>query len=84
LGGHSQGEPHPDGANITSATVSITGSYSSSTGEMTLSGTATVADYQAALRSVEFASTDTSTSPAARTVSFTVTDADSETSNTAM
>jgi len=34
------------------------------------------------LRAVAFASTDTATSPAARTVSFTVTDADSETSNT--
>ena len=49
---------------------------------MTLTGSATAANYQAALRAVAFASTDTATSPAARTVSFTVTDADSETSNT--
>jgi hypothetical protein len=61
----------------------ISGSYDSATGVMTLSGSATAASYQAALRAVEFATTDTATSPAARTVSFTVTDADSETSNTA-
>ena len=60
----------------------ITGSYNSTTGVMTLTGSATAADYQAALRAVEFASIDTATSPAARTVSFTVTDADSKTSNT--
>ncbi len=60
----------------------ITGSYNSSTGVMTLTGSATVADYQAALRAVEFASTDTATTPAARTVSFTVTDSNSKTSNT--
>ena len=41
---------------------------------MTLSGNASLADYQAALRSVEFTTTDPSASPAARTASFTVTD----------
>ena len=61
----------------------ISGNYNSTTGVMTLTGSATAASYQAALRAVEFASTDTATSPAARTVTFTVTDADSETSNTA-
>ncbi len=58
----------------------ITGSYNSSTGVMTLSGSATAADYQAALITVKFAST-TSTA-GTRTVSFQVTDANSETSNT--
>jgi hypothetical protein len=58
----------------------ITGSYNASTGVLTLTGTASVADYQAALRSVEFSTTDASASPAARTVSFTVTDTNSETS----
>jgi hypothetical protein len=52
----------------------ITGSYDASTGVLTLSGDATPADYQAALRSVEFSSSDGSTSPATRTVSFAVTD----------
>ena len=52
----------------------ITGSYDASTGVLTLSGTAIIADYQAALRSVEFSTSDSSASPAARTVSFAVTD----------
>jgi VCBS repeat-containing protein len=52
----------------------ITGSYNASTGVLTLSGDAIVADYQAALRSVEFSTSDSSASPAARTVSFAVTD----------
>jgi VCBS repeat-containing protein len=52
----------------------ITGSYDSATGVLTLSGAASLANYQAALRSVEFSTSDTSTSPAARTVSFQVTD----------
>jgi VCBS repeat-containing protein len=60
----------------------ITGSYDSSTGVLTLSGAASLADYQAALRSVEFSTSDNSTSPAARTVSFTVTDSVGATSNT--
>ncbi|MGH3190918.1 MAG: cadherin-like domain-containing protein, partial [Streptosporangiaceae bacterium] len=61
----------------------ITGSYDASTGVLTLTGSASVADYQAALRSVEFSSSDSSASPAARTVSFQVTDTNSEASNTA-
>ena len=52
----------------------ITGSYNASTGALTLSGNASVPDYQTALRSIEFFSSDNSASPAARTVSFTVTD----------
>ena len=52
----------------------ITGSYDSSTGVLTLSGTAIIADYQAALRSVEFSTSDSAASPAARTASFAVTD----------
>jgi hypothetical protein len=60
----------------------ITGSYDASTGVLTLSGNAPLADYQAALRSVTFSTTDSSASPAARTASFTVTDTNSLTSNT--
>jgi VCBS repeat-containing protein len=52
----------------------ITGSYNASTGVLTLTGAASLADYQAALRSVEFFTSDASTSPATRTVSFSVTD----------
>ncbi|MFA6950896.1 MAG: MBG domain-containing protein, partial [Lentimicrobiaceae bacterium] len=48
----------------------ITGSYNASTGVMTLSGTASIANYQAALRSVKFANTDVSSSNATRTIAF--------------
>jgi hypothetical protein len=51
----------------------ITGSYNSTTGVLTLTGTGTVAQYQEALRSVTFATT-TSTLVGVRTVSFVVTD----------
>ena len=61
----------------------ITGSYDASTGVLTLSGNATLPDYQTALRSVEFSTTDSSASPAARTVSFTVTDSVGATSSPA-
>jgi VCBS repeat-containing protein len=52
----------------------ITGSFNASTGVLTLSGNASIANYQAALRSVQFFTSDSATSPAARTISFTVTD----------
>ncbi|KAA0082538.1 hypothetical protein CIW52_16290 [Mycolicibacterium sp. P9-64] len=52
---------------------SITGSYNSATGVLTLAGTGTVAQYQEALRSVTFATT-TATLVGVRTVSFVVTD----------
>ena len=61
----------------------ITGSYNASTGVLSLSGSASIANYQAALRSVTFTTADSSASPAARTVSFQVTDSDGNTSNTA-
>ena len=60
----------------------ITGSYNASTGVLTMTGDASIADYQAALRSVTFVSNDASTSPAARTVSFTITDSLTAVSNT--
>ena len=49
----------------------ITGTYNSGTGVLTLTGNATVSDYQAALRSVSF----TRGSPGNRTFVFQVTDA---------
>ena len=62
----------------------ITGSYSTSTGVLTLSGTATLAAYQAALRSVQYQNTNaTNASPLARTIAFGVTDPSGVTSNVA-
>ncbi|HTU25632.1 MAG TPA: choice-of-anchor tandem repeat GloVer-containing protein [Pirellulales bacterium] len=59
----------------------ITGSYTG--GVLTLSGTATVAQYQSALESIEF-SNSTSTSTATRSISIVASDSsDSLTSNTA-
>ena len=52
----------------------ITGSWNAASGVLTLSGTATVANYQSALRSVSYVNTSDSPSTATRTVSFTVSD----------
>jgi len=58
---------------------SISGKYKSWNGLLTLSGTATLARYQAALRSVTYSSTsdDPTATAASRTISWQVTDADS-------
>ncbi|MDP1886303.1 MAG: tandem-95 repeat protein [Polaromonas sp.] len=53
---------------------SITGSYNATTGVLTLSGTATVAQYQAALRSVTYTNTSDTPSTAARTINYVVND----------
>ena len=52
----------------------ITGSYNSATGVLTLSGLATVADYEAALRSVTYENTSEDPFDGARTIRFQVTD----------
>ncbi|MGA8809941.1 MAG: Ig-like domain-containing protein, partial [Thermoanaerobaculia bacterium] len=52
----------------------ITGSFNSGTGTMTLSGTSSVANYQAALRSVKYTNSSEDPTTAARTVVFQVTD----------
>src|SRR5205085_1771817 len=52
----------------------ITGSYDSPTGVLTLSGTASVADYQTALQSVTYENTSDSPSTDTRTVTFQVDD----------
>jgi hypothetical protein len=54
----------------------ISGSYNTSTGVLTLSGTATIADYQAALRSVRYGTGSEDPSTLTRTVELTVTDGD--------
>src|SRR5205085_273321 len=63
-------------------TGNITGSYNSSTGVLTLSGVDTIANYQAALRSVKFNSTSddptANNSKPSRTISWQVTDANSD------
>ena len=52
----------------------ITGSFNSTTGTLTLTGTSTVANYQTALRSVTFANTSNNPATAARTVTFVASD----------
>jgi hypothetical protein len=55
----------------------ITGSWTSGTGTMALSGSATKANYQTALRSITYQNTDTDNpSTATRTVTFIVNDGD--------
>jgi hypothetical protein len=71
-----------DSLNFTN-TASITGSYNSGTGVLTLSGSDTVANYQAALRSITFSNTSDNPTTATRTVSFQVTDDGALPSNTA-
>ncbi|MEO6320741.1 MAG: cadherin-like domain-containing protein [Polaromonas sp.] len=58
----------------------ITGSYNSGTGVLSLSGAASKAAYEAALESVTYSSTsdDPTASSASRTISWTVTDANSD------
>lgn len=57
----------------------IGGSYSAADGTLTLTGTATLAAYEAALRSVRYVNSDTvDPSTAVRTVSFTATDGTTE------
>jgi VCBS repeat-containing protein len=53
----------------------ITGAWTPATGVLALSGTASVASYQAALRSVTYANSSDNPSTALRTVSFTASDA---------
>ncbi|MBG9388418.1 hypothetical protein [Caenimonas aquaedulcis] len=61
----------------------ITGSFDAGTGVLTLSGSATAAQYQAALRSVAYANTSDAPSTAARTISFQATDSQGGTSGAA-
>src|SRR5205814_8649947 len=52
----------------------ITGSYAAGTGILTLTGSATVAQYQAALRSVTYSNSSDNPSGATRTISYQVDD----------
>src|SRR6185436_8122877 len=60
----------------------IIGSFNATTGVLTLTGSATVANYQTALRSVTYANASTNPSTAARTVSVVANDGTAN-SNTA-
>ncbi len=61
----------------------ITGSFSTSTGILTLTGMASLANYQAALRSVQYQNIDAADASALqRTIAFSVTDASAVGSNT--
>jgi len=55
----------------------ITGSFDSATGTLTLTGTASVADYETALQSVTYVNTSNNPSTLTRTVEFTADDGDS-------
>ncbi|NLF32487.1 MAG: tandem-95 repeat protein, partial [Planctomycetes bacterium] len=62
---------------VLDANVGATGlvkSYNAGTGALTLTGTASVADYQSVLRTVSYASTSDAPTDAARTVTFVVND----------
>jgi hypothetical protein len=61
----------------------ITGGYDATTGTLTLTGSATVAHYQEALRSVTYANSSDDPTTATRTVTFAVTDASGAPSNAA-
>jgi len=52
----------------------ITGSYNSSTGVLTLTGTSTVANYQTALRSITYTNSSDNPTTTPRTISFVVND----------
>lgn len=62
-------------------TAKITGSYSTSTGVLSLTGAATLAEYEAALESVAYQNITTIPTGLTRTISFSVSDG-SNTSNT--
>ena len=55
-------------------TANITGTWNATTGTLTLAGSDTVADYQAALRAVTYQNTSQNPRRLTRTVSFTVND----------
>ena len=60
--------------------LGITGSYDDTTGTLTLTGTSSVDNYQAALRAVTYQNTSDNPSPPTRTLTFRATDADGATS----
>ncbi|HTH73767.1 MAG TPA: DUF4347 domain-containing protein, partial [Trinickia sp.] len=85
-GNYINGEDFLAFTNNGSTMGNITGSYQQATGVLTLTsagGTATVAQWQAALRAVTYTDTIVTPNPSVRTISFSVTDSLSNTSTTA-
>lgn len=62
----------------------ISGSYSASTGILTLSGTASVANYQAAIRSVQYNNIASNATNQPRTITFTVNDGEANSNTTSI
>ncbi|NGP87819.1 DUF2341 domain-containing protein [Fodinibius halophilus] len=60
--------------------LGISGSWNSSTGTLTLTGTSSLSNYTTALRSITYDNTASTPSPATRTISFTVNDGDANSS----
>lgn len=60
----------------------ISGSYASGTGILSLSGSATIAEYQTALQSITYQNTAISPAELTRTISFTIEDDEAAESNT--
>jgi hypothetical protein len=60
----------------------ITGAYDDGTGTITFSGTASVADYQDVLRSVQYENSSENPSSATRTFKFTVNDGEADSADT--
>lgn len=58
-------------------TAGITGTWNADTGTLTLAGSATIAQYEAALRSVTYSNTAENPAEGIRRITFTVTDANS-------
>jgi hypothetical protein len=56
------------------APAAITGAYDATTGELVLTGVASLADYQAALRSVTYSNTSEAPDTATRTITFSASD----------
>jgi VCBS repeat-containing protein len=61
-----------------SAPAGISGTYNTGTGVLTLTGNASVSDYQSALRSVEYSNASDDSPPATKTIEFRVDDGDSQ------
>ncbi|MBO6547224.1 MAG: DUF2341 domain-containing protein [Balneolaceae bacterium] len=56
----------------------ITGSYAAGSGILTLTGTSSIANYQAALRSITYENTDPTPTESIRTISITINDGDDD------
>ncbi|EHR72505.1 hypothetical protein BurJ1DRAFT_3700 [Burkholderiales bacterium JOSHI_001] len=72
--GHVPGQDQLDFATSFATSVGISGSWNALTGTLSLSGTATLAQYQAVLRTVTYTNSSDAPSTAARTLQFSIDD----------